>query len=330
VRRDIYDASLETHQRQLRESFTFRPDVDNDAHISALRASFDNGQLCLVLGAGCSAPYRIPTWANLVRDLASDIFGTDLDSLPGASKAVSSLSLLSFARILNAHSFLDSYFYLKIRELLYKSYDPLASNPTYEEIAALLHFGAIEEKAARCPDANVSAIISYNFDNLLELQFEKLMLDGCFHSVFDEGSYKIGGPGTSIYHPHGFIPLSIDDASAGGPLVFSEDHYHRMYFDSHHWANQIQHMHFERDTCLFIGLSFSDPNLRRMLDLARSRSNDPRTHYAILKRSNSGIKPDDDFADYMHEKDLGTFPIRVIWVDDFVEIATVLSKLRAE
>lgn len=55
--------------------------------------------------------------------------------------------------------------------------------------------------------------------------------------------------------------------------------------DPYSWSNLIQLNYLRENTCLFIGLSLTDPNLRRLLDIAsRKHDNDVPKHYAILKR----------------------------------------------
>lgn len=53
------------------------------------------------------------------------------------------------------------------------------------------------------------------------------------------------------------------------------------------WANLTQLNFLLNSTCIFIGLSMADPNLRRLLDIASKKSKvntDCCKHYVILER----------------------------------------------
>ena len=96
---------------------------------------------------------------------------------------------------------------------------------------------------------------------------------------------------------------------------------------------------FRDSTCLFIGCSLSDPNLRRLLDAASREEEEPR-HYAIMKRNkflnvsdrknqiDKGIvelyqEIDDSIREHYYNK-LG---INIIWIDHFHEIPDILLRL---
>jgi len=66
-------------------------------------------------------------------------------------------------------------------------------------------------------------------------------------------------------------------------LIFSEEDYNKIYSDAYSWSNLAQLNSFRDNTCLFIGCSLTDPNLRRLLDVAARSGEKPR-HYAFLKK----------------------------------------------
>ena len=102
----------------------------------------------------------------------------------------------------------------------------------------------------------------YNFDDVLEqmLQAKGLINTEDFTSISKDAEIKSHNT-LPIYHVHGIIPEK-------GPtdiVVFSEEEYHNRYANSYHWSNVEQLHALSRMHCFFIGLSMSDPNLRRFL-----------------------------------------------------------------
>ena len=86
-----------------------------------------------------------------------------------------------------------------------------------------------------------------------------------------------------MYHVHGYLPRTgrIPDSME---LVFSEDAYHNQFIDPFSWSNLILLNKLTQNTCLFIGVSLTDPNMRRLLDVAwRKNPDKERSHY-IIKR----------------------------------------------
>src|SRR5690606_21315200 len=89
----------------------------------------------------------------------------------------------------------------------------------------------------------------------------------------------------SIYHVHGFLPRDRSgyDGLEKSTLVFSEEGYHELFTDPYHWSNLVQLNLLRETRVLMIGLSLTDPNLRRLLEIA-GRRNGPGRHYAFLRR----------------------------------------------
>ena len=88
------------------------------------------------------------------------------------------------------------------------------------------------------------------------------------------------GNGLRVIHPHGYVPKT-------GPIsrkdiVFTEPDYHRLTESVFHWALADIVDRLRKNTVLFIGLSMSDPSLRRLLDA--SRNSDIPPHWQIQKR----------------------------------------------
>jgi hypothetical protein len=84
-----------------------------------------------------------------------------------------------------------------------------------------------------------------------------------------------------VIHPHGFLPLATDPAASD--LVFTEDDYHQLTDSVFHWALTRVVGFLRESTVLFVGLSMSDPSLRRLLDASHERGTRP-DHWQVQQR----------------------------------------------
>jgi hypothetical protein len=89
-------------------------------------------------------------------------------------------------------------------------------------------------------------------------------------------------------------------------------------------------------TFLFLGYSFSDPNLEHVLSQIRlTFTENQRAHYAIFRRRQKGAEESDQ--EFLHHstrqslviEDLKRFNIKVLLIDDFPEITDVIRELLA-
>ncbi len=127
-------------------------------------------------------------------------------------------------------------------------------------------------------------------------------------------------------------------------IVFSERAYHTIYADPFSWSNIIQLYTLKENTCLFIGLSITDPNMRRLLDISTRKNNKKIKHYAFMQRSTYDdiedilneleIYEDSNRSKYysfvdayykLKEKNLQEFGINIIWYEDNSEIPELLK-----
>ena len=122
----------------------------------------------------------------------------------------------------------------------------------------------------------VEAVVTFNFDDLLERELRRRRVP--VQPIGD--ATRSDGDGLRIIHAHGYIP-------AEGPLsrrdvVFTEPDYHRLTESVFHWSLSEVVERLRKNVVLFVGLSVSDPSLRRLLDASRNCDIPP--HWQIQKR----------------------------------------------
>lgn len=298
--------------------------------IKNLQEEYNNGNLTLFCGAGISYDAGIPTWNTLLKSLLKAVYDgnhdipdidTRLANLFQKRINVSPLILAQYLKTLLGKKFTST-----VRDTLYKECSDLSK--TVDSISELSR-----QKRNRKP---LKAIITFNFDDLIE---EKLTKDKIDHkSIFSEGE-RFKDIEIPIYHPHGFLPRK-KVLNNKNEIVFSEDAYHSQFIDAFSWGNLVQLNHLNNSTCLFIGISLTDPNMRRLLDVSiRKNGKAEKNHYIIKKRykfeelypENEKIKIMDKkvipVLESIEEQDANNLGFNVIWINDFKEIPQILLEI---
>ena len=174
---------------------------------------------------------------------------------------------------------------------------------------------------------NVESVITYNYDDLVETAINKRGNKKAFSVYAKSRNANVELP---VYHVHGLIPQ--DKSEIAATPVLSEKHYHDIYRKSYHWSN-IEQLHaLDRNSCFFIGLSMSDPNLRRLLDFSHSDNDNEIHHYAFLKRK--PLYGEDEVEKNRNhfetiEQQLESIGVWVIWVERYEEIPQMIRQIIA-
>ncbi|WP_432471805.1 SIR2 family protein [Amphritea sp. HPY] len=323
-----------------------------DDVIRDVSTSYGTGQFSLFLGAGVSSSAGLPDWDTLLNSLFVSLLTSELDQHRKIEKAeISSIvkrlrdvdepSALMSARYIrkgmsSSGSVEQNTFINEVTEQLYSLRDQRFSleSPLIKSIADMCMPGRT--------GAKVKSVITYNFDDLVERQLNN---KGVVHkSIFEE--VEVPSPEElPVYHVHGYLP---EDRSAynnldRSTLVFSEEGYHKIYGDSYHWSNLVQLNNLKESTCMMIGLSLTDPNLRRLLEIS-ARSIEKPKHYAFMQRIDidyfskegskkivnaplSTIKTFLDRHHILNEEVLKELGVNVIWYESYDEIPRIINKI---
>ena len=302
--------------------------------LARLGEEYRKDRLVLFVGAGASKDAGVVGWDELISELSVtyidrelkkshiSVEETEKKEILSELKARGKGRLLQQARLLR-HA-LDKDFSAEIKQILYRKES--GNSELLKQIVRL----CTPERGK----FGIRAIVDYNFDDLIETALEK-------GNVRCRPVYRAGiTPETAelgIYHVHGFLPRKEElyPDLEKSLLIFSEESYHRLLSEPYHWANLCQLNFLNNNTCLFVGLSMTDTNLRRLLEAAWQNSDSPDEcrHYAILKKETAedGSRAKRSFARAyrtLQEESYAEFGIDVLWVDDYSEIPALLRQIK--
>lgn len=274
--------------------------------LAALKAAYDRRELALYLGAGVSIPSGLPGWDQLVLAMyfssASADWREKWKPFPNYLYAISEWQLNQTREPLDvtARKIRQGYeseeqFLAAIKWTLYAGLraeweaeaflDPIAlrnGNPTLAAVADL---------CAKAQDGlrGIAAVVSYNYDNLLET-----LLPAATHhfSPVWQARESEDSRCRPIIHVHGYIPAT-GQGSQPDEIVFTEQQYYRAAHSPYSWSNLAQIQCLSSSVGLMIGLSLSDRNLRRLLDAIKGAPLHKK-QFALLKKPSFGSPPAED------------------------------------
>ena len=313
-----------------------------DERINQLKSVYRKDELVLFLGAGASKMAGISDWNSLISDLlvlmiknrfkekGISITDTETEYFAKELNSINENSPLLQAAFIKAG--LGEAFEKEVTSILYKNFSDrnIGTSDLLKSISKLC--------LPRRNGVGIRAVVTYNFDDLLEVNLKNY--DIKFHSLYSEMDYTAPDE-LGIYHVHGFLPRNADEYEqlSEGLLIFSEDGYHNLYNDPYSWANITQLNFLRETTTLMIGLSLTDPNLRRLLSISNRRKRIAK-HFVILKRNNfsensnnDGIRANilDSFNivnNELQELFFEQLGLKIIWVESYNEIPELIESIK--
>ena len=330
-------------------------------HQPKIQKHYQRGDLLLVLGAGVSLDHGLPDWNTLLQRLLLSTIATESDDASSKAPLLAKI----FASVFSPDPLIAAR-YLSLHFKKEKKKDPLAfvkaiREALYENESVSRDSALMSEIVKFCIAAgktpNLDSIITYNYDNIVEQHLDELDLGVPYSSIFHQGMHAQKNA-LPIYHVHGFLPPD-GPLTEKNKLVLSEELYHEQYTDVYHWSNLVQLTKFREKNCLFIGSSFTDPNLRRLLDIAnKMRGGKTISHYMFKKKYDEdrvrqslldlAKDPKNNFdkndARALRDKktvtelikimanhessDAQSFGVGIIWIDDWDAIPNHLREIR--
>lgn len=225
---------------------------------------------------------------------------------------------------------------------------PASSTDTLSAICELL---AASERDGKW---NVRAVITTNFDDLLEEQLEQARIPFVPHYTAQRRERTSTLP---ILHIHGYLPNTAERWAKLNPeqdLIFAEDDYHQLTYTPFHWSIE-ELTHFMRtSTILFIGCSMRDPNVRRLLDATSTSGS--KHHFVFRRRYRAGnmneartevqaramrsgvdaastaiveraIEKATQIALQADERTFAQMGVGIIWFEDYSDVADYLRRI---
>jgi hypothetical protein len=230
--------------------------VLNEEALTSLREAWDNHKLTIIVGAGASHQSGLPLWDELLEKLLLRWVGKHY-------RGKFSCEIREhFARELSQQSPIVFAHFLQSR-LTEKAFINLIHHSMYGDLPCAPEPGPIMRAIGRL-GPKLKSVVTFNFDDLVETA---LRLDGSTCTSVWTASKLSKIKGVPVYHPHGFLPFHRQQDEAYKVLLAEAD-YHTLYANAHSWSNIVFSTALLESVCLFVTTSISDPNVRRMLDVA--------------------------------------------------------------
>jgi SIR2-like domain len=283
----------------------------DQATLNELRQAYEQKNLALYLGAGVSNGSGLPTWDQLVLAMyfraASGDWKSRWSLFPNYLYAIAEWQLQRghepleiTARKIRQFYANDEEFFDDLRTTLYVGYSEGTGRWESPDVEMLrggnATLNAVAEMCCKTEPIGkgLHAVITYNYDNLLEI----VTRGSSFVPIWKSSGFLTGDQ-RPIVHVHGYIP-SVGQGSPPNEIVFTEEQYHAAAHSPYSWSNLSQIQCLSASVGLMVGLSLSDRNMRRLLDAVKITP--LRKRQFVILRSPKWEKPEAQDLEKIHKK----------------------------
>lgn len=265
--------------------------VDRLELINTFGEAVLEGNAALFVGAGLSLDAGLPNWSDLLEPLRKECEVPDeLEDLPLVAEYID-VDVRHGGRDRLEHHILDRI---------------VAAKPTPTDSHRLI------------PKLRVKEIWTTNYDELIEQALPTASV-----AVHEAQIQSIGSTRATIIKMHGSL-VTAERRWAKSPVITRSDYESYEVNRPRTWS-LLRAAYLSR-TFLFLGFSFTDPNIEILLRLARTLgTNVHDRHMTVLRRP-----ADQTTQRRLHDlrvKDLEASGVRVLEIDDFQEIIQLLNDL---
>lgn len=261
-----------------------------------------NGEAALFVGAGVSRNAGFVDWKALLSDIASEL---DLD----IGKEHDLLALAQYHVNGNGGR----------GELNQQLIDAFTRDAERTEVHEVL---------ARLP---IDTVWTTNYDRLLEKAYEDAGRLVEVKLSIQNLAQARRGRDVTVYKMHGCVSQPHD-------AVLTKQDYEIYDLDRRLFTDSLKGDFIEK-TLLFLGFSFTDPNVERILAKVREQlGQNQRTHYWITRRPPQTCPDGTRSADEMEyerrkatlqSEDIKRYGIQTIWIDDYQHVHSLLLALES-
>lgn len=260
----------------------------------------ENGSAALFVGAGMSVRSGLVDWRGLLKDIASDL-GLDVDE---------ETDLIALAQ----YEFNSN----RTRNRL--------NSAIIDEFKKRAELSEAHKKLARLP---LEVIWTTNYDKLLEQSLEEVDKRTDVKFEVDQLPTHLRNADVTVYKMHG-------DVDHPNSAILTKDDYERFDIDRRPFTEMLR-TDLTRCCFLFLGFSFTDPNIEFILARLRTMLHGaPRTHYCIMRRPPKPRSKSKtirqrykrDNARFNHRiDDLQRFGIRTVVINEHADLDPILQEL---
>ena len=304
---------------------------DEDKYLKELKNN-DNLNLSFALGAGCSIDANISNWATLSKALGYELLYSILDNDESAyfnmmiAKTISESIFSSFDKTSALDAIQNLYetketkieYYKSLQKVLYMSYDsPNDANTT------------LMEAICKCiKRRSIYELLTYNFDSVLEqaLDYKYVSKNSEVESsIIDVNNIK-------IYHVHGYIPYDYKGKTEVNNFVFTDKDYYENTKNEYNFTNTTQKNLFNKYNVIFVGVSFTDGNLKEILRKRIISGENMHQLYAFYKlpdfeKKGREQKIIETKYKILQQSYFDTLGIKIIWIKDYKEIPNKINSI---
>lgn len=257
-----------------------------------LNGIINSGKAWAFIGSGISADAGAPTWKNLIENILKQLEFDVKENILIDKVFEKAFNQKNFSKALSrVENFIGRE---KLEEYIKRELQPITEP------------GKLAMRLADWPFSNY---ITTNYDGLLEIALQNRGALGWLSigNSDDEIRKVSGSVNNIIWHIHGSINLNSDKSK----LIITEEDFDSFYLPSYTFIKeQLKHI-LSQQRIVFIGFSFQDEEVKRVLKEIGSLANPAYPIFAFLSDI-SGTEHESEREEYLKKYNIDIIPYRVI------------------